>query len=171
MKHVFSVLGLSVAALLTACGGGSGNGATATVNNAPIAGFTATPFSGGFVDTASVNSSSGTLANVFVTTTNNRTIYIYDADVGQTTPQCTTGTGCLGTWPAVTVPAGMTVAAPFGTTLNSGTLQLTYELHPLYTFSGDTAAGVANGQGEPVGSSFFYAATPTLSSTTLVPTY
>jgi predicted lipoprotein with Yx(FWY)xxD motif len=167
-----SVLGLSMIALLTACGGGGGGyGTTAPVNNTPAAAFAPVPLSSsnGLIDTASVSSSSGTLTGVFVSTAaQNRTVYIYDADTGMTTPQCTTGNGCLPVWPAVTVAAGTTTTAPFGTVANGSVTQLTYEGHPLYTYTGDTAAGVANGQGV---SNAFFAATATITTSTQVPTY
>ena len=62
---------------------------------------------------------------------------------------------CVGVWPPVLLPAGV-MAAHAGTGL-PGTLgtihrpdggtQVTYNGFPLYTYSGDTAAGQANGQG------------------------
>jgi predicted lipoprotein with Yx(FWY)xxD motif len=175
MKHLFSVFALSTIALLTACGGGGGGGygstSTTPVNNTPASASSPTPFgTSGLVDTASVSSSSGTLSNVFVTTTDHHTIYIYNSDVGQAAPTCTAANSCLGFWPAVI--ASGTVSAPFGTVQNSGMTQLTYQGRPLYTFVDDTTAGVANGQGSTKGAATpFYAATASLSSMTTIPTY
>jgi len=62
--------------------------------------------------------------------------------------------GCAETWPPLTVPAGgqlqaqgslsgklATVQRP------DGSMQATYNGWPLYTYSGDSAAGTAAGQG------------------------
>ena len=60
---------------------------------------------------------------------------------------------CAMAWPPVTVASGMTpkggsgATGTFGTiTRSDGTLQVTYNGDPLYTFSGDSAAGDTNGQ-------------------------
>ena len=78
---------------------------------------------------------------------------------------CTSGQ-CAATWPALkgdgsTVTAGTGVTGTFGTTTwADGTKQVTHNGQPLYYYSGDSAAGDANGEGSggvwfiaPVGSS------------------
>ncbi len=58
---------------------------------------------------------------------------------------------CLAVWPAVTLPAGRTVptgsagVGALGTTTANGPLQVTANGLPLYTYAGDSAPGVANG--------------------------
>jgi predicted lipoprotein with Yx(FWY)xxD motif len=67
--------------------------------------------------------------------------------------QCTGA--CAGTWPPVLLPAGVTapteasgVTGKLGTvTRPDGGTQVTYNGFPLYTYSGDTGPGQANGQG------------------------
>jgi len=67
--------------------------------------------------------------------------------------QCTGA--CTGVWPPLTLPSGTTtptggtgVTGTLGTvTRSDGTVQVTYGGYPLYTYSGDTAAGQTNGQG------------------------
>jgi predicted lipoprotein with Yx(FWY)xxD motif len=57
---------------------------------------------------------------------------------------------CAGTWPPVTGPAaaGSGVTGKLGTIKRSdGSIQATYAGHPLYTFTLDTAAGEAKGNG------------------------
>jgi predicted lipoprotein with Yx(FWY)xxD motif len=60
---------------------------------------------------------------------------------------------CAGTWPPMTVSgslpaAGSGVTGPLGTIADpNGSKQLTYMGWPLYTYSGDSAPGQANGQG------------------------
>ena len=67
-----------------------------------------------------------------------------------------TSTECTAAWPPLLLPAG--VSAPVGgggvtdsmlgtAKTPSGEMQVTYNSWPLYTFSGDAAAGQVNGQG------------------------
>jgi predicted lipoprotein with Yx(FWY)xxD motif len=58
--------------------------------------------------------------------------------------------GCLGTWHPLVVPAGTKPIGPakLGTVKRpDGRTQVTYKGRPLYTFSGDSKAGEANGEG------------------------
>jgi predicted lipoprotein with Yx(FWY)xxD motif len=78
------------------------------------------------------------------------TLYYLTTDQ-HSTPTCTGS--CASTWPpqmvSGSVPAaGSGVTGPLGTVASpSGGKQLTYMGWPLYTYSGDSAAGQANGQG------------------------
>lgn len=76
------------------------------------------------------------------------TLYYFDSD---TTSTVACSGGCTGTWPAL-----LSSGAPVADGSLSGTLsviaaangnQVTYNGHPLYTYSGDTAPGQANGDG------------------------
>jgi len=79
-----------------------------------------------------------------------RTMYLFEADTGGTST-CTGA--CAAAWPPVTVSgapqAGSGVSQSLlGTiTRSDGTMQLTYNHHPLYYFSGDGSAGQDKGQG------------------------
>jgi predicted lipoprotein with Yx(FWY)xxD motif len=118
-------------------GGLYGGGATST--------GTTTSSGAAAVATAKV----GDLGTVLVNS-NGMTLYLFEADTGSTS----TCTGeCAGIWPALT-----TTGAPTGTmgasssklgttTRDDGTTQVTYNGHPVYLYSGDTAAGQANGEG------------------------
>ena len=81
---------------------------------------------------------------------NGRTLYLFDADKNGTSA-CSGA--CAAAWPPVTVTgtpqAGSGVSqALLGTiTRPDGTMQLTYNGHPLYYFVGDTGAGTAHGEG------------------------
>ena len=81
---------------------------------------------------------------------NGMTLYLFESDTG-TTSTCT-GT-CASTWPALTTSgSAMTSGDASGSMLGTGkgadgSTQVTYNGHPLYTYSGDSAAGQANGQG------------------------
>ena len=79
-----------------------------------------------------------------------RTVYVFMAD----SPGTSTCTGqCLDYWPAVVAPAKLPAPASGVTgklgsiTRDDGTRQLTINGWPLYTYAGDTKAGMTSGQG------------------------
>jgi predicted lipoprotein with Yx(FWY)xxD motif len=75
------------------------------------------------------------------------TLYWFSRDTS-TTSNCN-GT-CATFWPPVKGPAtaGPGVTGKLGTiTRSNGSIQATYDGHPLYTYSGDTAPGQAKGNG------------------------
>jgi len=74
------------------------------------------------------------------------TLYSFAPDTS-TTSKCN-GT-CAQSWPPVTGPVtGAGVTGTFGTiTRSDGSTQATFDGHPLYTFTGDTAPGQAKGNG------------------------
>lgn len=96
------------------------------------------------------------------------TLYRYTQD-GTDKSVCTGG--CASLWPPLTVPAG-TAAATGGAGVPSsdlgvitradGTHQITFHGMPLYTYTGDTKAGEASGQG--VGGTWFVVTTTSTSS-------
>jgi predicted lipoprotein with Yx(FWY)xxD motif len=79
-----------------------------------------------------------------------RTIYVFANDK---TNASTCDGACAADWPPVPAPSPLPASPPgvmgaLGTTARSdGTSQLTVAGHPLYTFSGDSAAGQTKGQG------------------------
>jgi len=79
-----------------------------------------------------------------------RTLYLFEADKG---PMSTCNGACASLWPPDTTSgkpkAGPGVdAAKLGTTKRSdGTLEVTYNGHPLYRYAPDTKAGEDTGQG------------------------
>ena len=112
-------------------------------------GSTSTSTAAGGATTATVATADvGQLGTVLVDGTG-RTLYIFKNDT--TTSTCTGD--CAATWPALVTSgdasAGMgSKSAMLGTTTrDDGTTQVTYAGHPVYLYSGDTAAGDANGQG------------------------
>jgi predicted lipoprotein with Yx(FWY)xxD motif len=74
------------------------------------------------------------------------TLYSFAPDTS-TTSNC--NSACAQNWPPVTGPATASgVTGTFGTIKRSdGSVQATFDGHPLYTFVGDTAAGQAKGNG------------------------
>jgi predicted lipoprotein with Yx(FWY)xxD motif len=79
-----------------------------------------------------------------------KTLYLWEADKSGTST-CTGA--CAAAWPPVTTSgppqAGSGVDKSLLSTVkrSDGTEQVTYNGHPLYYFVGDTAAGMAKGQG------------------------
>jgi predicted lipoprotein with Yx(FWY)xxD motif len=69
---------------------------------------------------------------------------------------CTDSNGCTKLWPQTALPGSATAAKAgsgveaslLGTVKEAnGTLEVTYNGWPVYTFAGDSGAGVAHGQG------------------------
>lgn len=87
----------------------------------------------------------------FLVGANGRTLYIFELD----SPGVSTCVDqCLASWPALVVGpndvlvAGAGVTGALGTIERAdGTLQVTYDDRPLYTWTGDTVPGDATGQG------------------------
>jgi predicted lipoprotein with Yx(FWY)xxD motif len=85
------------------------------------------------------------LGNILVDS-QGRTVYMFGADSG-TTSACTGA--CAAAWPPVQATGTPTAGSGANTALvgGNGTNQVTYNGHPLYTFSGDNQAGDTNGEG------------------------
>ncbi len=116
---------------LAGCGGGR------TANAPPV-----TMTTNATLSTQTLNGNPGFVAPSGFTT------YVFDADLaaGLGMSVCTSASGCTTNWPPVTPPAG--VAGSFSALARTdGTQQLMYSQHPLYTFKGDSAAGMTNGDG------------------------
>jgi predicted lipoprotein with Yx(FWY)xxD motif len=123
--------------VIAGCGGGSssssetGGGENASAGEGTVAG-------------AEV----GGLGNVLVDS-EGMTVYLFTPDKGT---ESTCYGECEAAWPPLTAKGKPTagegaMSAALGTTKRKdGTMQVTYEGHPLYTFSGDKAPGEANGQ-------------------------
>ena len=72
-------------------------------------------------------------------------LYTFDKDTADVS-NCSGG--CLTVWPAAVVPAGTEVAGAFGTIQRTdGSLQLTLNHLPLYTYARDKAPGDTLGDG------------------------
>ncbi len=147
MRKIVGAAGLAALAIaLSAC---------ASSNSSPAAsGSTAPPASTGAGAGASSGSSSAstvgstTISGTQVlTSASGMTLYWFVPDT-PTTSKCTGS--CATFWPPVKGPvtAGSGISGTLGTiTRPDGSTQATYDGHPLYTFSGDTAAGQAKGNG------------------------
>ena len=137
-----SVAAVSVAALVVL-------GASVAVANGP--GATA---AGGSLKTMHIG------GVTVLTNAKGRTLYWF-------APDTATRSACYGTcaayWPPVrgAATAGPGVTGRLGTiTRSDGSVQATYDGHPLYTYVGDTAAGQANGNRLNLNGGLWYEVTP-----------
>jgi predicted lipoprotein with Yx(FWY)xxD motif len=137
-----AVAGMAAVALAVAgCGGSSGDQNTA--------GYGAPSAAAGGSGAASVALANSSLGTILVDG-KGRTLYLFEADKG-TASAC--DGACASAWPPLTT-AGQPTAGPgvaaskLGTAKRSdGTTGVTYNGHPLYAFSGDSAPGQTSGQG------------------------
>jgi predicted lipoprotein with Yx(FWY)xxD motif len=146
--------GIALAA--TACSSGSSSSSPAAPAASSATAQASSPYA-----TASASSSGSAAAMIklssvsripgkFLVDAQGRTMYLFEADKSGTS---TCSGACAAAWPPVTVSgspqAGSGVdQALLGTVKrDDGTMQLTYNKHPLYYFAADTAAGQDHGQG------------------------
>ena len=169
MKHsrnffLFTV-GLILACILAACGSSGGSGANGSSSNTSSgcgrycgSSSTSTPATTGAAVT--IKTATMTVKGKSITALINSqglTLYYNTSD---TTSSVCSG-GCASAWPPV-----LSTSTPGSATSLPGTLslltdangsQVTYNGHPLYTYSGDSAAGQINGEG--IGGVWFVAST------------
>ena len=138
MRTLWGAAGLAALALTVSACGSSGS-ATST----PAAGASsASPAAGG--STVSQTTVGG---QQVLTDSKGMVLYWFVIDT-PTTSKCEGS--CLTFWPVVPGPvtAGSGVTGTLGTiTRSDGSKQATYDGHPLYTYTADSAPGQANGNG------------------------
>jgi predicted lipoprotein with Yx(FWY)xxD motif len=125
------------AIVIAACGGGGSHSTAAPAKASVSGGATHT------IDTASTS-----LGNILVDA-GGRTLYLFENDTA--TKSACSG-ACAVAWPPLRALGGTAGAelqpSSVGTIKRSdGTVQVTYNGHPLYLFSGDRNPGDVNGQG------------------------
>jgi predicted lipoprotein with Yx(FWY)xxD motif len=145
-KHIYPALILAL--LIAGCGGyGSGSGAYM-----PPGGGNAAPASSTPAITQTILGSPG------LATPQGFTLYEFSAD-GMGVSNCTGS--CAAVWPPFAAASGAQATGNFTVmTRSDGSHQWAYKGHPLYTFSGDTQAGQANGQNQSVDGGTFTVARP-----------
>lgn len=128
--------------LLAACGSGSGYGSGAPAS-AGAATAAASTGSAAVLHEAPGASGQAKLVDA-------RGLTLYDLSVERPGHIICTAAACVAAWHPLLVPAGSqpSGAPSLGTAMRpDGTTQVTWENHPLYTFSGDTSTGQENGGG------------------------
>ncbi|HKV57746.1 MAG TPA: hypothetical protein VJO32_05670 [Ktedonobacteraceae bacterium] len=180
MKHsrflLLFTVGVALAFVLAACGSSSGSGSSGSSS-----GSGQTPTSSGCgryctqssTPTASTSGSALSIKTATMTVkgksitalinSQGMTLYYNTSD---TTSSVCSG-GCASSWPPLVSSTVPSTAATLPGTLSLFTdangSQVTYNGHPLYTFSGDTAPGQVNGDG--IGGVWFVAPTNLAAST------
>jgi predicted lipoprotein with Yx(FWY)xxD motif len=145
------VPGLAVAAVaLAACGSNGTPTGSSTSNPAAAAASVAIK---------TMSTSKGTV----LVTASGLTLYWFAND---TTSQSNCNGSCASYWKpligSAATAAGISLPHGFGTIKRSdGQLQITYDGHPLYTYTGDTAAGQINGNDLNASGGLWWAITPT----------
>lgn len=150
MRRTWAIGALAVGLVLTGCG-----------STAASPGASAPPASsGGYGAAYGTGSTSAAAAGLMVAktslgevvvTSDGRTAYRFDKDTAGAPASACTG-ACLGLWPPVLAasgtPSGAGITGTLGTIPTAdGKRQVTLDGWPLYTYSGDTAAGDVSGQG------------------------
>ncbi len=139
------IAGVAATALLVAACGSSGS----STSSPPAGGGTtptAAPASAPASGTAMLKTETSSLGTVLANS-QGLTLYWFAADHG-TTSACSGA--CAAAWPPVIgtpqAMSGVTLTGTLGTiTRSDGTMQATWNGHPLYTFKADTAPGQVNG--------------------------
>ena len=144
------------AALLAACGS-SGSPSTSASSHSMAPSVSTTPQGTSSSTIMTHSTSKGTV----LTNAQGKTLYWFAID----TPTKSNCNGsCASFWPPVKGPvvagSGVTLMHGFGTiTRSDGTVQATYNGHPLYTYVGDSAAGQVNGNGKNLSGGLWWAMT------------
>ena len=146
------VLAASAAAAvaLAACSSSGTPSAASSGGNDPAAGAVS-------VKTAKIGSA------MVLTSANGFTLYSFSPDTS-TTSKC--NGKCATVWPPVKGPVTATgITGTFGTiTRADGSIQATFEGHPLYAYVGDTSPGQAKGNGLNAAGGLWTEITPSVST-------
>jgi predicted lipoprotein with Yx(FWY)xxD motif len=140
LPAAFAILAVLLAACGSSSSGGSGSGASSASPSSP--GSSSQP-SGATAMLKSAKTSLGTV----LTDSRGLTVYWFAIDT-PTSSKCTGG--CTTYWPPVTdaaqAAASVTLPGKLGTiTRPDGSVQATYNGHPLYTYAGDKSPGQVGG--------------------------
>ena len=117
--------------------------------SSPAAAASASESGGGAAETIDLKSIAG-IPGMALVDEDGKTLYLFEADKSSTST-CTGA--CAAAWPPVTTSGAPQGGSGVDKSLlgtvkrGDGTEQVTYSGHPLYYFVGDTAAGLAKGQG------------------------
>jgi predicted lipoprotein with Yx(FWY)xxD motif len=145
----------AVGAIAAGCGGNNNSGSGGSSSGGSSSGGGGIYGSGGTSPTsgqsgvATVSTSSTKLGQILVDA-KGRTLYLFEKD--QPNQSACSGP-CVSAWPVdqssgTPKATSAAKASMLGTIKRTdGTTQVTYNHHPLYSYSGDTAAGQQNGQG------------------------
>jgi len=153
MRKLLTAASLAVAVLaVTACASSSSSSSPPAPTSTPAAGASSAS-SGTTLKTTTIGGTE------VLTNSAGLTLYWFAPDTS-TTSKCTGS--CSTYWPPVKGPAtaGSGVTGTLGViTRPDGTMQATYNGHPLYTYVGDSAPGQNKGNGLNISGGLWYQAT------------
>ncbi len=151
LRHLQLVKYLGMASTLSlvaaACGANASSSTASTVSSSSAS------------TTVSVSENT-TLGQKILVDSSGETLYLFGKDAGGAS-QCTGA--CATAWPPLLangkVQAGAGISASLLGTIKrgNGDMQVTYNGHPLYTFSGDSSSGQVNGEGSTAFGAPWYA--------------
>ncbi len=174
--RTFATAGLPVAVVIALAAAGCGSSSNNSSDNSAATGAASSSGGGygyGGGSAPKTTASAGGMATVKTASTplgtilvdgSGRTLYLWEAD---RTARSTCDGACAQAWPPLTTSgdaaaSGGARSGMLGTTRRAdGTLQVTYAGHPLYYYSGDTAAGDTTGQNSDGFGAEWYVVTPT----------
>ena len=149
---------VAVGLLVGACGSSS----TPTQPSGATSGGTS---GGGSSSSVSLSTSSVSGVGTVLVNTQGKTLYTFAPDNAK---KVTCTGSCASVWPPLKIPAGQKPSASAGAQASlagsdpnpSGGDVVTYKGWPLYTYSGDSAAGTAKGQALTANGGVWYAISP-----------
>jgi predicted lipoprotein with Yx(FWY)xxD motif len=158
MPAAFPVFAVLLIALLAACGSKSPGSSSAGGGSSPSAASSSSQSSSSA--TAMLKSAKTSLGTV-LTDSKGMTLYWFAIDT-PTSSKCSGS--CTTYWPPVIgtpqAASGVTLPGKLGTiTRSDGSVQATYNGHPLYTYSGDSSPGQTNGNKVNGSGGLWYAVT------------
>ena len=170
MKHsrnaLFLAVGLALALFIVACGSSTTTGSGSGGRYGASGGSTSTPSSASTMTLKTATLTVGGKSMTALTNAQGMTLYYRTSD----TPTSVCSGGCASVWPPVlstTLPGvSTTLPGTFSLMNDANGSQVAYNGHPLYTYSGDSAPGQANGQGF---ANIWFVAPTTLPASTTTP--
>src|SRR5438067_8056865 len=153
-RSLVITLGLFIAMFIAACGGSTttGGGLYGSGGSNPPA--TPTPATGGSGSSAVIQTATVTVkgqSETVLTNAQGMTLYYFTPDSAK---QSACSGACAQTWPPLVFTgsggptSSTTLAGKLSVQMDANGRQVEYNGHPLYTFSGETAPGQTNGEGE-----------------------
>jgi predicted lipoprotein with Yx(FWY)xxD motif len=152
------VLVVGAVAVLAACGSNSPSSSPPSSPSSPAA-PASNPSSSSAAGMVTIKTASTGIGTVLVNA-QGHTLYWFALDT-PTKSNCT-GT-CATYWsPVIGTASASGMPHGFGTiTRSNGQKQVTYDGHPLYTYVGDTSAGMTSGNAKNLSGGYWWAMTPT----------
>jgi len=144
---------LGAAITVAACGSSASTGSGAV--SSPSSGSASASSAGTASSAVTVSATNVPGVGTVLVNGQGRTLYLLTSEKGGKIT-CTDSNGCAKLWPETILPNGTTAAKAGSGVMSSllgtvkednGSLEVTYNGWPLYTFAGDSGPGVAHGQG------------------------